>query len=831
MELDCLGPYQLVRKLGRGGMGVVYEGVDVETGQRAALKVLSAPLSEDQDFRIRFETEIETLRRLKHPNIVRLFGFGQQEGLLFYAMELVDGPSLEAELRRGRRFGWQEAAQIGLQICRGLRHAHDRGIIHRDLKPGNLLLAADGTVKLADFGIAQLFGRTRVTAVGSVVGTLDYMAPEQAQGSLVDARADLYSLGAVLYTLLSGRPPLHAKTLSEMLEKLYRTRPEPIRRLAPEVPEAFEQLLEQLLEKEPQRRMATAQATARRLETLLQEAAGGDACSSPPRAETDAASESAPAGTEEPLLSAGSAIGDVLGRPARPEGSSAQEPSSAGPGEPERTEKTSSPEETGGPREMGRPEEIGTEAKGAGFKKMDSSDEIGSPAKMDSLGEKGGAEEPLAPNGLHRTGGMKGLDKPRGLAEMEGSEKLSGLRQPAELPETKPMTWPPGLLPGLLPTAGLPASGPVAQGSAEAKAAEEPSQGIKPPSGDIFVEGRPRAGLSPGQWPSAAEGPSSPLAVSAPSSAGQVLEPLPPTQEATPPPVGQPVASRDQPEPAPSEKEPPDRPEQLTRQATASGKRSHFVPVSEEELDQMPSEEPARPWISWQTWVLVGCLLAVGGTVWYLLQPPSADALYERIARSAQEGTIEALRTAESAIQEFLTRYPSDPRAEQVRQYERELDLDRLERRFELQASGRLRSRGVLSPCERVYAEAVAISRTNPELGIAQLQALLALYEDRPERSGPTGACLELARRRLQRLQQELQEQVAGAVQVLEERLRRAEQLESSHPEAARAIRQAIVQLYGEKPWAGAVVARAKAALARSTTPASPKPPAPTPPP
>jgi serine/threonine protein kinase len=791
MELDCLGPYQLVRKLGRGGMGVVYEGVDVETGQRAALKVLSAPLSEDQDFRIRFETEIETLRRLKHPNIVRLFGFGQQEGLLFYAMELVDGPSLEAELRRGRRFGWQEAAQIGLQICRGLRHAHDRGIIHRDLKPGNLLLAADGTVKLADFGIAQLFGRTRVTAVGSVVGTLDYMAPEQAQGSLVDARADLYSLGAVLYTLLSGRPPLHAKTLSEMLEKLYRTRPEPIRRLAPEVPEAFEQLLEQLLEKEPQRRMATAQATARRLETLLQEATGKGGYSTPLGTETDDQAESVPAGTEEPVLSAGSAIGDVLGRPARPEGSSAQEPSSAGPGE------------------------IDILAK------IERSVEMGSPEEMGVRG------------GMHRSGEIGGsvqMDRP---GEMSGPGQSNRPRQPAELPETKPMTWLPGLAPAASPAEREASSPPVAGGSARSIAVEGASQNARLPSGDIspFVEGRPRAGLSPGQWPSAAEGPSSPLAVSAPSSAGQVLEPLPPTQEATPPPVGQPVASRDQPEPAPSEKEPPDRPEQLTRQATASGKRSHFVPVSEEELDQMPSEEPARPWISWQTWVLVGCLLAVGGTVWYLLQPPSADALYERIARSAQEGTLEALRTAESAIQEFLTRYPSDPRAEQVRQYERELDLDRLERRFELQASGRLRSRGVLSPCERVYAEAVAISRTNPELGIAQLQALLALYEDRPERSGPTGACLELARRRLQRLQQELQEQVAGAVQVLEERLRRAEQLESSHPEAARAIRQAIVQLYGEKPWAGAVVARAKAALARSTTPASPKPPAPTPPP
>jgi len=772
MELDYLGPYQLVRKLGRGGMGVVYEGVDVETGQRAALKVLSSALSEDEDFRIRFETEIETLRRLKHPNIVRLFGFGQQEGLLFYAMELVEGPSLDAELRRGRRFGWQEAAQIGLQICRGLRHAHDRGIIHRDLKPGNLLLAADGTVKLADFGIAQLFGRIRVTAVGSVVGTLDYMAPEQAQGGLVDARADLYSLGAVLYTLLAGRPPLHAKTFSEMLEKLHRTRPEPIRRLAPEVPEPFEQLLEQLLEKRPPRRIATAQATARRLETLLEEAAAREACSTPPVAETADASESAPMGTKEPVLSVGSAAGDVAARDVpdrqpQPESPSAKEPGSAGPGEMSR------------PGEMARP---------------------------------------------------RAMNRSR---ELTGPEEPSMIGPPGELPETKPMTWPPGLPPELVPAGGQASIRPVAEGSPRSMAPEGPSQGGKPLSADMypFTEGLPNVGPSPGQRPSAPEEPSAPIAGSVPSSAGQVLEPLPPTQQAPPPPLDQPVVSLDQSEPARVEKHPPDRPEQLTQQASPSAKRSHFVPVAEEELDRMPSEEPTRPWISWQTWILASCLLAVGGMVWYLLQPPSSDALYDRIVRSAQEGGIEALRRAEPAIQEFLTRYSSDPRAEQVRQYERELDLDRLERRFELQASGRLRSQGTLSPCERAYAEAVAISRTHPELGIAKLQALLNLYEDRPERSGPTGACLELARRRLQRLQQELQEQVAGVVQVLEERLRRAEQLDTSRPEAARAIRQAIVQLYEEKPWAASVVARAKADLARSASPATGKPTPPDPPP
>ena len=120
MDIEWLGPYQIVGKLGRGGMGTVYEGVHRETGEPAAVKLLSAALAQEEGFRVRFEAEIETLRKLNHPNIVRLFGFGEQEGHLFYAMELVDGNSLEEELRRGRRFDWREVARIGIEICRAL---------------------------------------------------------------------------------------------------------------------------------------------------------------------------------------------------------------------------------------------------------------------------------------------------------------------------------------------------------------------------------------------------------------------------------------------------------------------------------------------------------------------------------------------------------------------------------------------------------------------------------------------------------------------------------------------------------------------------------------
>jgi serine/threonine-protein kinase len=249
-------------------MGTVYEGVNLETGESAAVKVLAGELGHEPDFRNRFASEIETLRRLNHPNIVRLFGFGEQEDELFYAMELVDGVSLEEEIRQGRRFTWREVIQIGSQTCQALRHAHDRGVIHRDIKPANLLWTAEAVVKLSDFGIARFFGTTRMTTVGSVIGTVEYMAPEQADARPVDPRTDLYSLGGVLYALLVGQPPFVAKTLTEMLHKQRYEKPEPIDRLVAGVPEELAILIAQLLEKDPKNRVPNAMLLGRRFDAM-----------------------------------------------------------------------------------------------------------------------------------------------------------------------------------------------------------------------------------------------------------------------------------------------------------------------------------------------------------------------------------------------------------------------------------------------------------------------------------------------------------------------------------------------------------------------------------
>jgi len=268
MQFEQLGPYRVGRKLGRGGMGTVFAAVSNETGEKAAVKVLSAALAREEGFRERFEAEIESLRKLSHPNIVRLFGFGEQDEYLFYAMELVEGRSLEEELQASRTFDWREVTDIGVQICRALKHAHDRGVIHRDIKPANLLLTEDGVVKLSDFGIAKLFGNAGMTADRGVLGTAEYMAPEQADGRPVTHRCDLYSLGGVLYALLARRPPFQAKTLVEMLQLQRFADAEPVRRFAPDTPAELEAIIASLLEKDPERRIPTATVLSRRLESM-----------------------------------------------------------------------------------------------------------------------------------------------------------------------------------------------------------------------------------------------------------------------------------------------------------------------------------------------------------------------------------------------------------------------------------------------------------------------------------------------------------------------------------------------------------------------------------
>jgi eukaryotic-like serine/threonine-protein kinase len=201
--MNQLGPYELLGVLGRGGMGTVYRARHQETGDTVAVKALAQNLTDDEHFRTRFTAEIQALLKLDHPNIVRLLGYGENDGALYFAMELVEGKSLFHLQREIRTFDWRDVLVICRDVASGLRHAHDRGIIHRDLKPGNLIKSADGVIKITDFGIAKEFGVSHDTR-DNVVGTIDYMSPEQALGRPVTARSDLYSLGVVLYSIRSN---------------------------------------------------------------------------------------------------------------------------------------------------------------------------------------------------------------------------------------------------------------------------------------------------------------------------------------------------------------------------------------------------------------------------------------------------------------------------------------------------------------------------------------------------------------------------------------------------------------------------------------------------
>lgn len=272
MQPSRLGPYTISARLGRGGMGAVYEAVDTTTGATVALKTLAAHLGDDPGLRKRFAAEIEALKSLRHPGIVRLIAFGEDDGQPYFAMELVRGRSLEQALREGRRFDWRETVDTALEITRALKAAHDHGVIHRDLKPGNLLFpdaaGPDARVKLADFGIARLFGDPAQTSAGTVVGTAEYMAPEQAAGRPVDPRADLYALGLVMYAMLTGRPPFQGGKVADVLVRQQTETPPLVSSRVPGVPTDLDALIARLLSKDPAGRPASALAVGRQLTVI-----------------------------------------------------------------------------------------------------------------------------------------------------------------------------------------------------------------------------------------------------------------------------------------------------------------------------------------------------------------------------------------------------------------------------------------------------------------------------------------------------------------------------------------------------------------------------------
>jgi serine/threonine-protein kinase len=269
-----LGTLEIEKELGSGAMGAVYQAVYIKTGAKVAVKVITPGLGASEQALARFEREVEVLKQLTHPNIVRFYKNGRYKGSPFYVMEYIDGESLDRALARRGRFTWEEVVELGKQVCSALKHAHDQGIIHRDLKPSNLMVTSDGRVKLTDFGIAKDLDVTQLTAANCTVGTAAYMSPEQCKGERnLTHKSDLYSLGILFYELVTGEKPFKAETTMDMFLLHVQGKPERPSRLALDIPPWFDTLILGLLEKKPEHRPFDATAVAEQLERIQEKAA------------------------------------------------------------------------------------------------------------------------------------------------------------------------------------------------------------------------------------------------------------------------------------------------------------------------------------------------------------------------------------------------------------------------------------------------------------------------------------------------------------------------------------------------------------------------------
>ncbi len=263
-----MGPYEVLAALGAGGMGEVYRARDAKLGRDVALKVLPARTAEDQEVLARFEREARAVAALSHPNILAIHDVGRDAETPFAVMELLEGETLRARLHAGGALPPRRALEIARQIAAGLAAAHERGIVHRDLKPENLFVLRDGRVKILDFGLARVSAaadvpgsdtptRSIITETGVVMGTAAYMSPEQARGLAADARSDLFSFGAVLYEMLSGRPAFLRATAADTLSAVLREEPPEMPASATAIP-ALERIVRRCLEKDPVARFHSA---------------------------------------------------------------------------------------------------------------------------------------------------------------------------------------------------------------------------------------------------------------------------------------------------------------------------------------------------------------------------------------------------------------------------------------------------------------------------------------------------------------------------------------------------------------------------------------------
>src|SRR2546427_491879 len=288
-----LGPYEILSPCGAGGMGEVYRAKDTRLDRTVAVKILPAHLSDNPDLRLRFEREARAVSSLNHAHICTLHDIGHQDGVDFLVMEYLEGETLADRLRKGP-LPPEQFARTAVEIADALDRAHRQGVIHRDLKPGNIMLTRAG-VKLLDFGLAKLAGpqsaqalsrlsalptedKSPLTAEGTIVGTLQYMAPEQLEGTEADARTDIFALGTVLYEMATGQRAFKGKSQASLIAAILASEPPPISSLQPMTPPALDRLVKTCLAKDPDERWQSAHDVAAQLRAIAE---GGSSVGAP----------------------------------------------------------------------------------------------------------------------------------------------------------------------------------------------------------------------------------------------------------------------------------------------------------------------------------------------------------------------------------------------------------------------------------------------------------------------------------------------------------------------------------------------------------------------
>ena len=257
------GRYSIESLVGVGGMANVYRGTDLKTGNQIAVKVLKDEFLDNEELVRRFKNESKAISILSHPNIVKVYDVSVTDKLQYIVMEYVDGITLKEYLKqRGGALTWKETVHFATQILSALQHAHSKGIVHRDIKPQNVLIHADGHVKVSDFGIARMTNAFTISKGDTVVGSVHYSSPEQATGSVVEATSDIYSTGVVLYEMLTGRVPFVGDTPVAVAMQHVQDPPPPITDFAPETPPAVVAVVMKALEKNPKNRFQSAREMA-----------------------------------------------------------------------------------------------------------------------------------------------------------------------------------------------------------------------------------------------------------------------------------------------------------------------------------------------------------------------------------------------------------------------------------------------------------------------------------------------------------------------------------------------------------------------------------------